>query len=128
MPQDDNDFRPKKNDSQGKAPRVFAFVRPDLEIHIDEKETQQRDDVEIVCRCDTVCTCNTVLSGGSRCRCDTVSRCTCQTVRACSCDTVMVCSCDPLRTCTCQSVCSCNRHSSGGGGGRVCRCVPVRAH
>ena len=53
---------------------------------------------------------------------------TCEAVQACTCDTVLVCRCDTVNTCTCQAACSCDRHSPGGGGTRVCRCVPVRAH
>jgi hypothetical protein len=129
MPDDKkpNDFRPKAG-GKGKAPRVHAFVKPDLDVHVDEQEVQKSDGTILVCRCDKVCTCNTVNTGGQRCRCDTVSKCTCEAVSACTCNTVMVCSCDTVKVCSCNPVCGCDRHSPGGGGTRVCRCVPVRAH
>src|SRR5688500_9461085 len=91
-----NDFRPQQGDAKGKAPRVHAFVRPEMEVHIDERELKQDDGAVLVCRCDSVCTCNTVNTAQKRCRCDTVSRCTCETVQACTCDTVMVCRCDSV--------------------------------
>lgn len=125
-----NDFTPKKSGTPGKGPKVFSFLKPELETQIDEQEMQKSSDDDnftLVCRCDKVCTCNKVQTG-TRCRCDTVSKCTCESVMTCTCNTVMVCSCDTVRTCTCNPQCSCDSHSSGGGGGRVCRCVPVRAH
>ncbi|MBI2900702.1 MAG: hypothetical protein HYY17_11000 [Planctomycetes bacterium] len=123
---DPNDFAPRQSGKEKrKGPKAHAFVKPDLEVHIDERQLQRKDDdLVLVCRCDTVCTCNTVVTGRTRCRCDTVSKCTCEAVQTCTCNTVMVCSCDSVK----KSSCSCDSHSPGGGGSRVCRCVPVRAH
>lgn len=126
-----NDFSPKPNDAGGAgAPKVYSFVKPELEVKIDEQEMERKLDVEVVCRCDKVCTCNTVSTGRMRCRCDTVARCTCESVQLCTCDTVMSCSCDTVSTgkTATKPSCSCDSHSPGGGGSRVCRCVPVRAH
>ena len=129
-PSDPNDFSPRKKPSGSESPKVYAFIKPDMEVSIDEQEMTVDLDIEIekVCRCDQVCTCNTVSTGRMTCRCDTVSRCTCESVQTCSCDTVGVCSCDTVAVCRCETVCGCDSHSPGGGGTRVCRCVPVRAH
>lgn len=121
-----NDFRPRRTPGQGQPPKVFSFVKPELETHIDQRELEQKEPMVLVCRCDKVCTCDTVPSAA--CRCDTVSKCTCEAVKVCSCDTVIVCQCDTVKRCRCNPQCSCDSYSSGGGGTRVCRCVPVRAH
>jgi hypothetical protein len=122
-----NDFSPKKiGNGSSQEPKVYSFVKPDMEVHIDEQELERKEDVEVVCRCDKVCTCNTVSTGQMKCRCDTVAKCTCESVSVCGCDTVMVCQCDAVTIA--KPSCSCDSYSPGGGGTRVCRCVPVPAH
>ncbi len=81
-----------------------------------------------VCSCLAVCTCDADTKPTQKvCTCDAVATPTKPTETVCSCDSVCtcesVCSCDGYQSCTCEG------HSSGGGGyvscGSPCACVPV---
>lgn len=79
------------------------------------------------CSCDMVASTHTVCTCNSVCTCEAVAKPTTPTETVCSCDSVCtclaVCSCDGYQSCSCES------HTSGGGGyvscGSPCACVPV---